>query len=366
MSRKSTTLLITTSVVIIAAIAFFTSNRNNPTSEQVSGAIGTVDKYRSEQITPNDVAVDHTPVEDIFGTLFSDPATLEELGNSFGRLSVDERVKLYERGLTPEMAAMLLERGTATERAGVYGKATAEECALILGRLTPAERNEVLAKAGITDFDRMNVGERGNVLERMGAQGKSDFLAAHASVQEKATFLGRADVSERMKLYDRANAGERGTVLGRNDMTERVKLYERSTPEQRSNVVGRLSVQGKADLIGRMDLTGRTQAFGAFTPQERLDVFGRMDLTAKNDILAKANVTQADFDRMSPQGRSDVLGKLTPADQADFIGRAAVQDRAIAFDRAPAQERMDLVSRTIATQGSVPAMERTDFEKSRK
>ena len=57
MSRKSTTLLITTSVVIIAAVAFFTSNRNNPTSEQVAGAIGTVDKYRSEQITPSDVAI---------------------------------------------------------------------------------------------------------------------------------------------------------------------------------------------------------------------------------------------------------------------------------------------------------------------
>ena len=55
MSKRSTSLLIALSVVVIGAVVFMKSRNSTPTGTDVSGAIGTVDKYRSEQITPKDV-----------------------------------------------------------------------------------------------------------------------------------------------------------------------------------------------------------------------------------------------------------------------------------------------------------------------
>ena len=61
MSQKKT-LVITTSIVVVAAIGFFAIQNTTPTDETVTGAIGTVDKYRSEQIQESDVVLEgHDP-----------------------------------------------------------------------------------------------------------------------------------------------------------------------------------------------------------------------------------------------------------------------------------------------------------------
>ena len=64
MSQKSKTLFITTSIVIVAVIGFFAYQNTTPTDEDLTGAIGTVEKYRSEQIQPTDVVLEgHDPAE---------------------------------------------------------------------------------------------------------------------------------------------------------------------------------------------------------------------------------------------------------------------------------------------------------------
>jgi len=148
MSRKSTSLLIATSVVVIAAVAFF--NRSvPPKNTDVTGAIGTVDKYRSEQITPQDVAIDGQSAtsDDAFAQWFSEPGTLDELGNLMGRCSVAERLNFYERA-------------TEAERVNILGRATEAERAYLLGRATEAERVNIL--------NRMDATERATALQRVG------------------------------------------------------------------------------------------------------------------------------------------------------------------------------------------------------
>src|SRR5262249_31887420 len=136
MSKRSTSLLIALSVVVIGAVVFMKSRNNTPTGTDVSGAIGTVDKYRSEQITPKDVVTDNNSPARVgsFAALANDPATLETMGTIMGRLSAQERLSIYSR-MDKQMASTILDRATAEERASLLGKATPEERAAILGRM---------------------------------------------------------------------------------------------------------------------------------------------------------------------------------------------------------------------------------------
>ena len=94
MSSKSTSLVIA-GLVVVAAIVFFNSrNTSTPNGDDLTGAIGTVDKYHSEQIQSTDVVLEgFDPAESarIVEEWLGEEATMEEMAGLLGRTSAQER-----------------------------------------------------------------------------------------------------------------------------------------------------------------------------------------------------------------------------------------------------------------------------------
>src|SRR5678815_5627043 len=109
MSKRSTSLLIALSVVVIGSVVFMKSRNTTPTGTDVSGAIGTVDKYRSEQITPSDVVTTNNAAapDAFYLALANDEASLETFNAIWGRMSAQERLAILSR-MDKQMASSIL------------------------------------------------------------------------------------------------------------------------------------------------------------------------------------------------------------------------------------------------------------------
>jgi Mg/Co/Ni transporter MgtE len=218
------------------------------------------------------------------------------------------------------------------------------------------------------------------------------------SPADKAAIFERASVAERQSILERANAVDQVALLGRATPEERVAMFGRCTPEERSSILAkanvtqadfeRMNVQQRAEALDR--LTGglaavyqratpaeRAEMLGRSTPEERVAMFGRMDPAERASVLEKANVTQADFERMNVQQRAETLDRLTgglaavyqratPAERVELLGRCDVNERTAILGRATPQQKAELLGRAPEVERAqvferALASERTSF-----
>ena len=106
MTSKSRTMLVTASLVVIVVVGFFAIySRNNPTGEATTGAIGTVEKYRSEQITPEDVVLEGRTAGEsaaVIDQWLNEMASPEDVAGILGRASFQERASIWVRRARPK------------------------------------------------------------------------------------------------------------------------------------------------------------------------------------------------------------------------------------------------------------------------
>jgi hypothetical protein len=94
-----------------------------------------------------------------------------------------------------------------------------------------------------------------------------------------------------------------------------------------------------------------------------VNLFERASAQERADILGKASITQADWDRMNMQQRSEAIGRLTgglaavyhrstPEERVSMLGRCDMNERVAILGRATPQQKADMLGRASEMERS--------------
>jgi Mg/Co/Ni transporter MgtE len=318
MTNKSATVLVTASLVIIVVVGFFAIfNRNAPTGEEATGAIGTVDKYRSEQITPEDVVLE--------GHSAAGAATLI--------------TQWFEEMATPEDVAGLLERSSTQERIDLIGLATQREISDIMNRFDAPDQARFYERA--SNFERVDM------FQRLPQMQRNEMFAAVNKVHkdnwgkvdniQKAGFLSRCNLADRAKLYGMLGKAEQVAAFERLPQLQQHAFFERvGIPEANFR---KANLQGKFDYLQRCNNLERAKNFEQALPLERVQAFERLPQFERNLQFERVNMTQEKF------------GSMDKFQQGEWLGRALnLQEKAANFQKANQLEKFNTFQRLEAME----------------
>jgi len=355
MSSKSTTLVIA-SLVVIAAVAFFSyRSSNTPNGEEVTGAIGTVDKYRSEQMSDSDVVLegfDPADSDRVIEAWLSDNATIEELADLLGKSTSQYERSMYLRYASAATQSDMLGKTSVADQAKFFERTTDTERVVSWGRVAHERQVAELAKQNVKleDFNRMNDLQKSQVIAASSLEMKSQMLGK-MTVGERHGLIGRLSESERSTVLGRASHTQSVEILGRSDFEAKASMFERSSYQKQSNILARssnvtkaavyerTSEQGKMALLryatteemgrvfGRMDDAGKITLLGKANATELNRMFGRLSETERTAALEQARVSSADFERMNEQGKMAALGRVSVDTKVAMLRTASVSEK---------------------------------------
>ena len=180
MSGRSRGLLGVFVVVAIVAVAYFSFFYTPPKEKGLEGAIGTADRYRSDQIQSEDVKLAGQKAgESAVET--ADWMSDEQLGGLFGRLAPTERAEFFQRMNPFEMAS---------------GKMDVAEKAAVWDRFTPAERAEIFNRLRIEQgrYETMSPAERAEIFNKMTSAERADIYDRFIITEGRYAAIDRKSV----------------------------------------------------------------------------------------------------------------------------------------------------------------------------
>jgi Mg/Co/Ni transporter MgtE len=322
MSAKFRTLTIA-AVVIIAVVGFFALRDNYPPKgDEVTGAIGTVEKHQESQITPSDVVLEGYDVAEqqaIIEEWLGEDATIDEVANLMGRASAQERARFY-KSADFKMARAMFERQSIDNQRAILQRVDKS-----LDRTTFAERS---------------VAEQEKVLARVTPEDAA-AMVRDATQAERRSLARAIPAQERYSLFERASVAEKRTVLSRSTPDFQRVLFERQSLERQWAQMQRtLSAQEKSMVLSRLDPQGKMFLFAKMPAQERVNAFVELGKQDRN-VYARMNVDNEKSFRGMDQGR-----------QIAAMERCGVEIQAAAFDRTSLERQIAAMERVNAQMGA--------------
>lgn len=319
MSAKFRTLTIA-AVVIIAVVGFFTLRDNYPPKgDEVTGAIGTVEKHQESQITPSDVVLegyDTAEQQAIIEEWLGEDATVEEVANLMGRASAQERARFY-KSASPEMARAMFERQSIDNQRAILQRVDKS-----LDRTTFAERSAV---------------EQQKVLARVTPEDAA-AMVRDASQAERRSLARAIPAQERYSLFERASVAEKQTVLSRTTPDFQRVLFERQSLERQWSQMNRtLSAQEKSFVLSRLDPQGKMFLFAKMPAQERVNAYYALSAEARSRAFERMGVTEKNFREMSQERQIAAMERCGAEIQAAAFDRTSLERQIAAMERVNAQ-----------------------------
>jgi hypothetical protein len=327
-------------VVALLVIAYFAFMYPPPSKEDTSGAIGVAKKYRSEQITENDVLLKEQE---------------DAAAKAIAAMTPDEKAAFFEKATPLQRYDMLYRSGNVINS--------------LAGRVDPAMAAKVFTVA--TDEQRVDMFQSLPV-ERQTAILQRVNLTAEA--------FGKLPVTEKSTaLMGKAVANDWGAVVKEASMEARTPVFARFTPDmqrawadqlgrdQKIELVGvaaapvvadmqrcdaavedfgrlrtpaeqwqRVCASGRvtADLAGRVDPAMAAKVFTVATDEQRVDMFQSLPAERQTAILQRVNLTAEAFGKLPVTEKSTALmGKAVANDWGAIVKEASMEARTPVFAR---------------------------------
>lgn len=305
------TWIISGAVAVAAVVAFVALRGPNPGGEGTPGAIGTANRYQSEQMGSGDVTLDDAQIasfiqSDVFRKLATDEAFREAARmESFNRfLAIDG---LREASAKYDMARLL---GDANFRDLMKTEAFAR--ALDMGRLAELARYSDLAK--LTEAGRLTELLKSEPLRELAMREDFQRFADAAARAQVASYddLARVEGIDAMRKLDSFRALEANARFQEAMKSGFLSMF-------RTTDLAKFSIEGFRDLADMK----------AFTEAARLDGFAKIasamrveDLAAVQDVAARAEVLAVfDSEAYREAALRDELGRVAEVGMREALAR---------------------------------------------
>lgn len=349
-------------VAIFIYLGFFATN---PTGEDVSGTINTVQKYQTDQISDADVVL--AGEEGIIDELAElvDHATIEEKSEMLGKASAEMTVSMMGRADKKFLADLWGQMEKADQVASFNAMTTGKEAVLGRTGMTMATFNRLdvekmaLALQGasveekVEMFNRTPNKARLAALQRMDMQGRAHLLQG-ATIRERAmlarnatpatreAILGRMDLQGRMNLVKTASEHGRVAMFNRAAEIDQFSMMQGATISEMVALYGRLDLQDQINGameriqatreigdLGRASNVEAENVFALASPKLAVELYGRLDKAKKDLVLGHMSLTSEDFGKMSLEKKAEALQEAKPQAKVEMLGKAEFQE---AFD----------------------------------
>jgi hypothetical protein len=348
--RRNRILLGGVAIVAAGVLAYFAFFHTTPTSENALGTIGTVDKYRANQISDEDVVLDQPGrTSGDAGAVVLDPTEL------LGRASAQEKAEFLASATEEELVAML-------------GRADTElKARLFDNYLSETEQLAVLALARQGGMDQSGrsfakdapMDQSGVSFEREGSMDQSgrSFDKDAPMDQSGVSFEREGSMDQSGRSFDKdAPMDQSGVSFEREgSMDQSGRSFQKDAPMDQSGV--------SFERMGSQDQSGRGFEGITLTVQEAATLFERASFdkqraalmnnvspALQSSILQRADTRQLAgmFERASVQQYQDVLGRITQFELSALLGRTSVENQAKLLSQASPQEFEGMFERSFA------------------
>lgn len=339
-------------VIAVAGVTVFLVTQPPAAQQQATGAIGTAERYRGEQIKEGDVGVTAP------GTAAMAPVTDTELAEALGRASGEMRAMAFVRmpdadlgrviGRTPvDLQARIFDAAAAQAKADAVGRLDEATAVRMLHRLDAATAERYASSLGmkVADFERMGDSERFATLAKASVDARN-LVLAQALDAEKAQLLGRFEAGQVRSLAERMPAQVRAEIVQRTDSEMRAAVAARLTTAERNDLAERvISARELSGRLGNASGDLMLQLFDRADEATRSAIIGKMDTVAMLSVLERSKnpeLQQKFLARTTEDERAKMLVAAAPDLLADLVGRVDWKVRVDAWGRLDdkSQQRM--------------------------
>jgi hypothetical protein len=266
--------LVGVAVGAILAVTIFLISQPPAAREQVTGAIGAAERFRTEQIKEGDTGITGGQASGAAGQV-----TMDELANLLG-------VQVFAENATVQEKAEWAKSASAAELSEALGRAPRPAARVVLENATQAERFSAVK---------------------------------HLEKAEQAKAFSEVRPSEQVAVFNNLVASERKPVLAAMGLTE--AQWANLTQEQQSKNLNRIAENNKADLFVRCSERTVAEAFTKLEAKlqfRALSAAGVMhDIVARCDSKVKAEV----FDAATLESKAQWWKGLSVEQQRTLVER---------------------------------------------
>lgn len=400
-------------VVAVAIFIYLGFFATNPTGEDVSGTINSVQKYQTDQISDADVIlageenildelaelVDHATIEeksDMLGKATKE-MTISIMGRADKRIAADLWGKMDKADQVASFNAMTTEKEVLLGRANMtfatFNRMDVEKQALALQGATVEEKNEMFnrapQRAKLAAFERMDMQGRAHLMQGASVRERA-MLAGRAPQVTRQAILARMDMQGRMNLVKTASLQGRAAMFNRAADIDKEVMLQGATIEEKAALYGRLDLQDQINAaMGRMVATREFSALGRASnievenvfalasPKMTAEMYGRLTKEKQDAMLGRLSLTREEFGKMSLEkqahtlqgaktedkqnmlGKADfeeiygLMGRLSLADWKGILGSMSLNEKADSFGRVDRKIQMTALGRTPEIQATM-------------
>ena len=299
-------------VVALIVIAYFAFMYPPPSKEDTSGAIGVAKKYRSEQITDNDVILKEQ--EDAAAKAIA-AMTPDEKAAFFEKTTPAQRFELVSRcegvvndvmgRVDPTFAAKFFNVATDQQRVDMYKGLSAARQMEVLGALKmTAERFEALDPAGKSKalMSKSVSNYWGNMFREAPMAVRVPVMARFDAEMQRSVLgtLGHVDAAQVMGYRPAVTAGD----MQRQDAA--FAAYQMASPQERwARLCKSEAILG--DVLNRVEPDLAAKFFNIATDQQRVDIYNSLSAARQMEVLGAIQMTAERFNALNPNGKSEAL-----------------------------------------------------------
>jgi hypothetical protein len=340
-------------VALFIYLGFFAAN---PTGQDVTGTINSVQKYQTDQISDTDVIL--AGEEGIIDEMaeFVDHATIEEKSGMLGMAS-------------PEMISSVLGRTDTMIKAQLWGNMEKADQVAALNAQN-IDKENILGRAEMTlgAFNNMSMEKQAAALQGATVEDKAAMFN-NSPLKAKIIALERSDMQGRAAIMQSFATRDKAIIMGRTSPTVRASILERMDKQGRADLVRTASMHSRAYMFAKSAEKDQQVMLQGATTEEKSSLFGSLALKDQIDgtlaYVAMTNdpnlmgrsspaLAQEIFSQVPASMQKELYGRLDKAKQvaisqrvakADDLGKMSEEKVSEYLQNATAMEKKDILAK---------------------